>query len=180
MARKIVVISSSVRTGRLSHRVALFLCRKLGAEMVDLLEYDFPLFRERLKYMSEPPAGAADFARSVTEADGVVVVSPVYNADCPAALKNVVDLLVDEWVGKPVLVVSVTSGSNAGISTVQKLQALFLKLGARVAAPLYTVINVEKDFAADGTLVNPDVERFGRAPLDEFLWMVEKSAESDE
>lgn len=175
MQSKIVVISSSVRTGRLSHRVALFLCKRLKGELIDLAQYDFPLFHERLKYMETPPAGAADFARRIAEADGVVVVSPVYNASFPAALKNVVDLLVDEWVKKPVLVASVTSGGNAGIATVQHLQALLLKLGARVAAPLYTVTNVEKDFAEDGTLLNQGVERFVAAPEEEFMWLVNNS-----
>ncbi len=175
MQPKIVVISSSVRTGRLSHRVALFLCKRLGAEMVDLAEYDFPLFHERLKFMVEPPEEAVDFARRIAEADGVVVVSPVYNASFPAALKNVVDLLVDEWVKKPVMVVSVSSGGNAPIMTAQQLQSLFLKLGARVAAPLYTVTNVESDFSTDGELLNPAVERFTTAPIEEFLWIVTKT-----
>ena len=175
MQPKIVVISSSVRTGRLSHRVALFLCKRLGAEMIDLAEYDFPLFHERLKFMSEPPAGAADFAQRIAEADGVVVVSPVYNASFPASLKNVVDLLVDEWVKKPVMVVSVSSGGNAPIMTAQQLQALFLKLGARVAAPLYTVMSVERDFSEDGSLINPDVEKYALAPIEEFLWIVNNS-----
>jgi NAD(P)H-dependent FMN reductase len=171
----IAVISSSVRTGRLSHRVALFLCERLRADMVDLAEYGFPLFHERLKYMEEPPPGAADFARRIVQADGVVVVSPVYNASFPAALKNAVDLLVEEWVKKPVLVASVTSGGTAGIMTVQQLQALFLKLGARVAAPMYTVTNVEKDFAEDGKLLNPGVEKYVQAPVDEFLWLINNS-----
>jgi NAD(P)H-dependent FMN reductase len=175
MNPKVVVISSSVRTGRLSHRVALFLCKRLGAAMIDLREYGFPLFDERLKYMAEPPAEAVDFARRIAEADGVVVVSPVYNASFPAALKNVVDLLVDEWVKKPVLVASVSSGATAGIATVQQLQALFLKLGARVAAPHYTVVNVEKDFAEDGELLNKDVEKYAQAPIEEFLWIVNKT-----
>jgi NAD(P)H-dependent FMN reductase len=179
MKSKIAVISSSVRTGRLSHRVALFVCDLLGehdVDLIDLRERDFPLFDERLKYMADPPAGAVDFARRVAGADGVVVVAPIYNASFPAALKNVVDLLVDEWVRKPVLVVAVSSGGNAPVQTAQQLQALFLKLGARVAAPLYTVIRAGDDFAEDGTPVDRErLSGYAREPLTEFLWLVNRT-----
>ncbi len=176
MQQKIVVISSSVREGRLSHRVAMFLCRLLHGEMIDLKEYAFPLFDERLKYMGEPTPEVLDFARRIVEADGVVLVSPVYNASFPASLKNVVDLLVDEWVRKPVMVVSVTSGGNAPIATAQQLQALMLKLGARVAAPLYTVTRVGEDFGEDGTPADPErIGRYAEAPVEEFLWLINKT-----
>ncbi len=180
--KKIAVISSSVRQGRLSHRVALFLeghiARRYGVQtqVLDLLEYDFPLLHERLPYLADPSPAVADYARRLREADGIVVVSPVYNASFPAALKNAVDLLVGEWVHKPVCVVSVTSGGVPGISTVQQLQALMLKLGARVAAPIYTVIKVGEDFAEDGTPRDPaTAEKFAAAPLDELIWLVEKT-----
>lgn len=172
----IVVISSSVRTGRLSHRAALFLARKFSAELIDLKELNFPLFNERLNYMTNPAADVVAFANKIKTADGVVVVSPVYNASFPAALKNVIDLLVDEWVKKPVMVTSVTSGATAGISTVQALQALFMKLGARVAAPMYTIVNVEKSFSEDGEPTDlVSAEKWVKAPIDEFLWIIKNS-----
>ena len=210
MKKKIAILSSSVRDGRLSHRVALFLQNYIethsGSEVVagidetkvaanpgvatdtdansgievdliDLLEYDFPIFHERLpKMTSSPPAALLDYARRVRETDGLIVVSPVYNASFPASLKNAVDVLVDEWRYKPVLVASVTMGATAGISTVQQLQNLFLKMGARVAAPLYTVVNAGADFSETGEPRDPALaEKFLAAPLAEFMWLVEKS-----
>lgn len=182
MKKKIAVISSSVRDGRLSHRVALFLRNYVGrqteveTDLIDLREYDFPLFHERLAFIENPADDVKDFARRITEADGVVVVSPVYNASFPAALKNVVDLLFAEWNRKPVLVVAVTFGTNAPIQTAQQLQALFLKMGARVAAPLYTVLSAGTDFAEDGTPADPArLEKYAKAPVDELMWLVEKS-----
>jgi NAD(P)H-dependent FMN reductase len=183
--RKIVIISSSVRTGRLSHRVALFIQKyiqrnydDIDVSIVDLLEYDFPLFYERLMYMQDPSAALLDYARRIVDADGMVVVAPVYNASFPAALKNAVDVLVSEWVNKPVVVASVTYGAVPGISTVQQLQTLFLKLGARVAAPVYTVINAGGDFAEDGTPRDSAMsEKFAAAPIKEFMWIVDKTQE---
>lgn len=181
--KKIAVMSCSVRDGRLSHRVALFLenfiAKREDAEvdLIDLREYDFPLFHERLVNMPDAPDDVRDFARRIVEADGVVVVSPVYNASFPAALKNVVDLLVSEWVRKPILVVSVTFGTNAGIATAQQLQALFLKMGARVAAPMYTVLRAGDDFSPEGEAVNGAVAKYAEVPVAELMWLVNKSDE---
>lgn len=181
--KKIAIISSSVRDGRLSHRVALFLqkyaAERLGVEtdLLDLREYDFPIFHERYANLAEKPAGLEDFAERFKAADGILIVSPVYNASYPAALKNAIDVFVKEWVQKPSLVVSVTYGTTPGIATVQKLQNLLMKLGARVAAPVYTVLQAGVDFDEDGTPHDPErIQKYAAAPLDELKWLVDKTA----
>lgn len=171
--KRIAILSSSVRSGRLSHRVALYLERYLersglaAAEVLDLKRYDFPLFDERFAFQTHPSRRLFDFTRRLFSADGIIVVTPVYNADFPASLKNAIDLYYEEWVGKPVAVVSVTSGQVPGIATVQKLQTLLLKLEARVVPGLCTVISVGENFDEQGVprsaeqmdaLVRPMVE----------------------
>ena len=103
----IAIISASVRTGRKSHNVALHLQRALtstnnSVDLLDLSEFDFPVFHERLKFMKEPPAKAVDFAERIRKADGVIIVTPEYNGSFPASLKNVIDLLTEDWKGKPI------------------------------------------------------------------------------
>ena len=134
--KRIAILSSSVRTGRLSHRVALYLQHYLTAnelaetEILDLKAYDFPLFEERFAFLPNPSGKVIDFTERLVAADALIIVTPVYNASFPAALKNVIDLYLQEWRRQPVAVVSVTSGKVPGIATVQQLQALLLKLGA--------------------------------------------------
>ena len=102
----IAIISSSVRTGRASHRVALFLKgyieeNKLASvEIIDLNEYQFPVFDERLRLQSHPTPLVQNFAAKIREADGIIIVTPEYNGGYPASLKNVIDLLYDEWYRK--------------------------------------------------------------------------------
>ena len=181
--KKIVVISSSVRDGRLSHRVALFLrdfiARRTGAgvEIADLREYDFPLFHERFSFMVDPDEKVVDFAERIKGADGVMIVTPVYNGSFPASLKNAIDLLYAEWRRKPLSIVSVSDGKVPGIATVQQLQVIMMKIGARVASPLYTVIEAA-DYGGDGT--PPDrafAEKMATPAVDELMWLVEKSTE---
>ena len=160
--KRIAILSSSVRVGRLSHRVALYLDRYFertglaAREVLDLKHYDFPLFDERFAFQTNPSERLFDFTRRLFSADGIVIVSPVYNADFPASLKNAIDLYAEEWVGKPVAVVSVTSGQVPGIATVQKLQTLLLALGARVVPGFCTIISAGENFDEQGAARVPE------------------------
>src|SRR5512133_1182809 len=103
----IAILSASVRNGRKSHRVALFFQNFINhkqlatSEIVDLNEYKFPVFEERLPYLNSPSPQILDFARRIQSADGILIVTPEYNGGYPAALKNVIDLLTTDWRRKP-------------------------------------------------------------------------------
>lgn len=179
--KQIAILSSSVRNGRLSHRVALYLKRFLEefqlvkAEILDLKAYDFPLFEERLVYQPHPSEKLLDFTERLNRADGLIIVTPVYNASFPASLKNVIDLYYEEWKRRPVGVVSVTSGKVPGIATLQEVQVLLLKLGAWVVPKLSTVINVGEEFTPEGDTVNKDeAEKVLLPMVEELIWMIEK------
>lgn len=59
--QKITIISSSVRQGRMSNRVALYFknylkeIHQINAGIIDLQEMSLPLLNERLKYLENPP-----------------------------------------------------------------------------------------------------------------------------
>lgn len=179
--KQIAILSSSVRNGRLSNRVALYLKRFLEeyqlvkADILDLKEYNFPLFEERLVYQPTPSEKLLDFTEHLNRADGLIIVTPVYNASFPASLKNVIDLYFEEWKRRPVGVVSVTSGKVPGIATLQEVQVLLLKLGAWVVPKLSTVINVGEEFTPDGDAVNKETAEKTLLPMvEELIWMIEK------
>ena len=178
--KRIAILSSSVRTGRLSHRVALYLQHYLTAnelaetEILDLKAYDFPLFEERFAFLPNPSGKVIDFTERLVAADALIIVTPVYNASFSAALKNVIDLYLQEWRRQPVAVVSVTSGKV----TVQQLQALLLKLGALVVPMLCTVISAGETFDEKGTAASPAAtEKLLRPMIDELLWLTGKTGE---
>lgn len=80
----ITIISASVRTGRNSHRVALYFKKFLEehklatSEILDLAEYNFPLFDERLAHQKTPSEKVLDFSNRIKAADGVIIVTPEY------------------------------------------------------------------------------------------------------
>ncbi|MDR2885967.1 MAG: NAD(P)H-dependent oxidoreductase, partial [Rikenellaceae bacterium] len=143
--------------------------------ILDLKEFNFPLFSERWGRIKEQPAGMAEFVQAIVEADGVIIVTPVYNGSFAAAAKNAIDILYAEWRHKPVAIYSGTYTPTPGIAAVQQLQAIMLKLGALVAPALGTFINMGTELAEDGTPVNPDkFIPMMRPPVDELLWMIDR------
>lgn len=176
----IAIISSSVRTGRKSHRVALYLSgyindNRLGTvDMLDLNEYRFPLFDERLKFMPDPPANVLQFAEKITNAAGVLVVTPEYNGGYPAALKNVIDLLYPEWKRKPIGIATVSAGAFGGSQVGPSLAFLFLKIGALVTPAVFRVPKVQDAYDENGLPVEKEItDKRAKVFFDEFTWCME-------
>lgn len=140
---QVVILSASVRTGRKSHRVALFFKKFLidnkiaDVEILDLWQYKFPIFEERLRYQKNPSENVLQFAQQVKLSDAVIIVTPEYNGGYPASLKNVTDLLYDEWKRKPVAISMVSDGIFGGTQVITSLLFSLWKIGAWVVQPCF-------------------------------------------
>lgn len=176
----IAIISASVRTGRKSHRVALFFQKYLAennlatTELLDLNTYQFPIFNERLKFQKNPSPELLDFAAKIKKADGVIIVTPEYNGGYPASLKNVTDVLYDEWKRKPVAISTVSDGPFGGMQVVTSLQFSLWKIRAWTVPALFPVPKISEAFNEEGVPADPEgVEKRAKGFIDELLWCVE-------
>jgi NAD(P)H-dependent FMN reductase len=179
----IVIISASVRTGRNSHRVALFFKNYLEknnlatAEIVDLAAYRFPLFEERLKYQPAPSEQVLDFAAKIKKAAGVIIVTPEYNGGYPASLKNVIDLLYEEWHRKPIGIATVSNGAFGGSQVLTALQFSLWKIRAWVVPAMFPVPKVQEAFDEAGTPLDiAATEKRAKGFMDEMLWCITAKA----
>ena len=177
---QIAIISSSVRNGRNTHRVALFFKNYItennlgNAEILDLKAYNFPVFEERLKNLENPPKGALGFAEKIKKADAVIVATPEYNGGYPASLKNVVDLLYDEWHRKPIGLVTVSAGSFGGMQVMRAIQFTFWKMHAWVVPAMFPVPKVASAYDENGTPTDKEAsEKHAKHFMEEVLWCVE-------
>jgi NAD(P)H-dependent FMN reductase len=177
---QIAILSASVRQGRNSHRVALYLQHtviampELTVDLIDLHSYAFPIFEERLKYQKEPSPSVREFAQRISEADGVIIVTPEYNGGYPASLKNVVDLLVDEWKRKPVAICTVSDGSFGGSQVITSLLFSLWKIKAWVVNAQLPVPKVNEAFTETGAANDPGTWAVRtKGFVDELLWAVE-------
>lgn len=181
--KNIVIISASVRVNRNSHRAALYFRNFIAehglasAKILDLDEYNFPLFEERLKFQVKPLAAAVDFATKVKAADAVLIVTPEYNGGYPASLKNAIDLLTDEWRRKPVAISTVSSGAFGGMQVITSLQYTLWKMQAWTVPSLFPVPKIDQVFdengrPADKAATDKRAETF----IKEMLWCAEANA----
>lgn len=176
----VAIISSSVRTGRASHRVALYFknymeVNKLASVgILDLNEYNFPLFGERLQFQKNPPAAAIDFAEKIKAADGIIIITPEYNGGYPASIKNAIDLLYNEWYRKPVAISTVSNGSFGGTQVITSLQFSLWKIRAWTVAAMFPNPNVSAAFDESG---NPSdktaTDKRAANFINELLWCIE-------
>ena len=143
-------------------------------EIIDLKELNFPLFDERLRYHPHPTPEMQDISKRITAADGIIIVTPEYNGGYPAALKNVVDLLYDEWRKKPIALAAVSDGDFGGTQVITSLQFSLWKIGAWVIPARFHVQNVEDTFDPMGLPADlPTMEKRTRTYLSELLWCIE-------
>jgi NAD(P)H-dependent FMN reductase len=183
---KIAIISASVREGRKSHRVAQYLERYitnvegLEVDVLDLMEFGFPLFPERLKFMKDPAANIVDFANRVKQADGVIIVTPEYNGGAPASLKNVLDLLTEDWKNKPIAISTVSGGNFGGAQTLVSLLFNFWKIRGWVVPGPLQVPNVGDNFNESCEPVDKEAwDKRAKVFLDGLVWAIEAKKRMD-
>lgn len=120
---RLKIILGSTRNGRFGIQPAEWIMDltkqfpDASFELIDLAEHNLPFITE-----STPPflisdgnyekASTQRWSKTIDDADGYVIVTPEYNYSVPAALKNAIDLLSNEWNYKPAAFVSY--GASAG------------------------------------------------------------------
>ncbi len=148
----ISIISSSIRNGRKSDRVALYFQNYLTenelatSEILDLKKYNFPLFEESLKAQKKPSKNVLEFAKKIKSSDGIIIVAPEYNGSYPASLKNAIDLLYQEWRHKPVGIVTVSTGPFGGSEALVALQFTLWKMKAWTITEMFSVPKVQDSY----------------------------------
>ena len=107
---KIAVILGSTRDSRFGIVPAKWITEvakkrpELDVELVDLKEYDLPLFNEMATnaWMPSSDPKAVAWQNKLGTFDGFIIVTPEYNHSISGALKNAFDQAYKEWNNKPV------------------------------------------------------------------------------
>jgi NAD(P)H-dependent FMN reductase len=169
------VILGSTRQGRAGERVARWFVQQAAArddlvtELVDLRDHPLPFFDQPVPPMRGGYTDPAQvrWAEQVARADAFVLVTPEYNHGYPAVLKNALDHLYAEWVGKPVGFVGY-GGPGAGLRAVEQLRQVVVELGMVPMRQQVAVPAVYSAFGEDGSMVVPGADRQATAVLDEL------------
>ncbi len=131
---RIAVIIGSTRDSRFADKPANWiyeLARERAdweVELVDIRDFDLPLFNERASNMWMPSADprAVAWQDKLATFDAFIFVTSEYNRSVPGSLKNALDQAYKEWVRKPAAVVAY--GAVGGARAAEHLRTIAIEL----------------------------------------------------
>jgi NAD(P)H-dependent FMN reductase len=131
---RIAIVIGSTRDARFGAKPAEWILEKARArsdwdvELVDLQDFDLPLFNEVASNAWAPSedARAVAWQKKVGEFDGYIFVTPEYNRSITGALKNALDQAYVEWNRKAFGIVSY--GSVGGTRAAEHLRTIGIEL----------------------------------------------------
>lgn len=172
----LLTVIASTRPGRVGLPVGLWfadVAREHGAfdvELADLAAVNLPLLDEpahpRLQQYTKEHTKA--WSATVAAADVIVFVTAEYNYGYPAALKNAIDYLHNEWRHKALGYVSY-GGIAAGTRSVQQLKQVTQAVGLVSAQTLVNIAWVAKHLEGDEFHGDNDMRQAATGMLDELL-----------
>jgi chromate reductase len=165
---KILAFSGSARKESLNRKFLAFAVEAVraaggGVTLIDLNDYELPLYHGDLEDRDGMPANAARLVALVTEHAALLVASPEYNSMFTPLLKNTLDWCsrADEnpFEGKVAAVLSASPGIHGGVRSLQLAQQLLLKLGCHVVPGQCVLPHADKAFGNDGKLTDPRAQK---------------------
>lgn len=168
----IPVILGTNREGRKSEHVAKLLFSKMEehdeieTRLFDVRDFNFP----RDNYGQALKDQFPEYRDAIIKADGLVIVSPEYNHGIPGTLKSVLDLLLREYVHKPVGLVGVSAGPWGGTRMIEQLVHVVRELGLVVTFTDLNFPRVQNTFDENGKLLDEAYHERIDGFLTELVW----------
>lgn len=131
---RVAVIIGSTRDTRFADKPARWIFDLAArrpdweVELVDLRDFDLPLFNERASNMWAPSADprAVAWQRKLATFDAFIFVTAEYNRSITGALKNALDQAYKEWIRKPAAVVGY--GATGAARAAEHLRTIAIEL----------------------------------------------------
>jgi NAD(P)H-dependent FMN reductase len=167
------VLLGTNRKKRQSENVAKWIFGKMQergeieTELFDTRDFDLPSDH----YGQEIKDRFPEWRDAMIRADGLVIVTPEYNHGYPGVLKSVLDLLLPEYIHKPVAFAGVSAQVWGGTRVIEACLPMVRELGL---APTFTDLNfprVQNLFDENGKLLDDAYEKRVKDFLDELVWM---------
>lgn len=147
----------------------------LDFEIVDLRDYQLPLFAEPASPTYAPPKSdeARRWGAKLAELDGLIFIVAEYNRSITGALKNALDYAYKEFNRKPAAFVGY--GGVGGARAVEQLRLIAVELqmaptrsGVHIAMDPYLAVVKDGKKLSDFEFLNQSAATM----LDEFAWWV--------
>ena len=169
----ILIFAGSVRRGAFSGMLAsaasLAIARQGGKPtLVDLADYDAPLYNADIEDRDGIPQSVLDFRRLVATHDGLCLATPEYNGGmtplllnmfCWASRPSPTDDFGAVFQGKPVALMASSPGRLGGVRVIPRLRDSVCELGMLPVPGFATVGNAATAFAESGDLQDENLSQ---------------------
>lgn len=171
---KILALSGSSREESFNGQlldIAAAGARSAGADVtvVDLNDYDMPLFNQDLEYQEGAPDAVVELKNLMIQHQGILIASPEYNGFPSPLLKNTLDWMSRQqneheppmfaYKGKIAAVMAASPGAGGGTRGLTILRVLLQNLGVMVLPGQVTLGRAGQAFREDGRLHDDQLQR---------------------
>jgi chromate reductase len=170
----LVLMGGSLRPASLNTRFLKYLDREIQARGHITQTFFGEALRWPLYEDGQPaPGGALQLAEAMHGAQGLVIVSPEYNAGIPGHLKNAIDWLStlspSPWTGLPVLLCAASPGAFGGSRGMLSWRATLANMGALVVPQALPIPHADQNLAEDGTPKDERTAAFVPSVVAEYI-----------
>ena len=180
---KIAIIIGSTRKTRFADIPAQWMLAQaqqrddMTVELVDLRDFDLPLFDEMASNMWMPSSDARAVAwqKKIAEFDGYIFVVAEYNRSITGALKNALDQAYVDWNRKPMT--AIAYGAAGGTRALEHLRTIAVELQM---APTRNAVHlgmgdffkVHPGMGGSGKMADVEANLLpsAKASLDDLVW----------
>ena len=162
--KRVVAFAASSSSRSINKQLVTWACSLVEdaeVEILDLNDYELPLFSvDREDQLGQPEAAQA-FLRKLNESDGIVISFAEHNGAYSAAYKNLYD-----WVSriqprvyrdKPMVLLSTSPGGRGAKSVMELAQSQIPRFGGEIRASV-SVPSFDDNFdSAAGKVSNPEI-----------------------
>jgi NAD(P)H-dependent FMN reductase len=166
---KVLAFAGSLRSASLNKklvRVAAQIAQRVGAEvtLVDLREFNMPLYDGDLEASSGIPEGAIRFKQLMNSHDALLISAPEYNSSISGALKNAIDWASRQAPGEAPLqslggkvagLLSASPGALGGLRGLVTVRSILGNLNVLVIPEQFALARAHEAFDESGNLTDP-------------------------
>jgi NAD(P)H-dependent FMN reductase len=176
---KLALMGGSLRAEALNTRLLEHLARELEARGHETVQFSgkalgMPHYVEGLSASAETLA----LQQALLGAQGLVIVSPEYNAGIPGHLKNAVDWLStlkpSPWPGLPVLLCAASPGAFGGARGLMAWRSTLANTGALALPEALTVPHADQQLDPEGAPTDARTQAQLPRVIEAFLSLAER------
>ncbi|WP_179345133.1 NADPH-dependent FMN reductase [Winogradskyella ursingii] len=162
--KHIIAFAGSNSSDSINKQLATYaasLVSDVKVEVLDLNNFDLPIYSKDLEAKEGIPKNAIKFLDILKKGDGIVLSLAENNGAYSAVFKNLFDWLSREeqknWLGKPMLLMAASPGARGGKSVLQMAADRFPRHDANIVGK-FSFPSFDENFS-EGKITNDDLNK---------------------